>query len=65
MKSRRSPEQARDGSPVCGMWVLTCGLGDLGMRKRTRMGCRSARGGRPLAISMAVMPSDQMSACGK
>lgn len=34
----------------------------LGMRKRTRMGWYSASGGSPLAISIAVMPSDQRSA---
>lgn len=39
------------------------GGGDLGMWKRTLMGCMSEFGGSPLASSMAVMPRDQMSAC--
>lgn len=43
---------------------LSVGGGDLGMWKRTRMGCMSEFGGSPLASSMAVMPKDQMSACG-
>lgn len=34
-----------------------------GMRNKTFMGCSSECGGSPLASSMAVMPSDQMSAC--
>lgn len=33
-----------------------------GMWKRTRMGCMSELGGSPLASSIAVMPSDQISA---
>ena len=44
------------------------GASALGIRKSTRIGCSSAYGGSPLAISMAVMPSDQMSAwrpCGR
>lgn len=34
------------------------------MRNRTLIGCSSLFGGSPLANSIAVMPSDQMSACG-
>src|ERR1700753_2844723 len=34
----------------------------LGIKKRTRMGWYSARGGSPLAISIAVMPRLHMSA---
>ena len=37
------------------------GGGFFGMKKSTRMGCRSLYGGVPLAASIAVMPSDQMS----
>lgn len=33
-----------------------------GMRNRTLIGCISELGGSPLASSIAVMPSDQMSA---
>lgn len=42
---------------------LSVGGEDLGIWKSTRMGCMSELGGSPLASSMAVMPSDQMSAC--
>lgn len=41
---------------------FSVGGGDLGMWKSTRMGCMSELGGSPLASSMAVMPSDQISA---
>lgn len=41
---------------------FSVGGGDLGMWKSTRMGCMSEFGGSPLASSMAVMPSDQISA---
>lgn len=41
---------------------LSVGGGDLGIWKSTRIGCMSELGGSPLASSMAVMPSDQMSA---
>ena len=34
----------------------------MGMRKSTLIGCRSELGGSPLASSIAVIPSDQMSA---
>lgn len=43
-------------------WPSSVGGLFLGMRNRTRMGCRSELGGSPLASSMAVMPSDQISA---
>ena len=35
----------------------------LGIRKRTLMGCKSAYGGSPFAISMAVIPRLHISAC--
>ena len=38
------------------------GAGFLGMWKRTFMGCMAALGGSPFASSIAVIPSDQMSA---
>ena len=38
------------------------GGGFLGIRKSTFIGCKSACGGSPLANSMAVIPSDQISA---
>ncbi len=41
---------------------LSVGAGDLGMWNSTRIGCMSEFGGSPLASSMAVMPSDQISA---
>lgn len=41
---------------------VSVGGGDLGMWKSTRIGCMSEFGGSPLASSMAVMPSDQISA---
>lgn len=40
---------------------VSVGGGNLGMWKRTRMGCMSELGGSPLASSMAVMPKDQIS----
>ena len=43
-------------------WPSRVGGLFLGIRNRTRMGCRSELGGSPLASSMAVIPSDQMSA---
>lgn len=42
---------------------ITWGGFSRGMIKSTLMGCRSASGGSPLAISIAVIPSDQISAC--
>jgi hypothetical protein len=45
-------------------WRVNLGGGFLGMKNSTRMGCRSEYGGVPVAISIAVMPRDQMSACG-
>ncbi len=42
--------------------AVECRLLALGMRKSTRMGWYSANGGSPLAISMAVIPKDQISA---
>lgn len=41
---------------------ISVGAGNLGMWKRTRIGCMSELGGSPLASSMAVMPRDQISA---
>ena len=38
------------------------GGGRLGIMKMARIGCTFAYGGRPSAISISVMPSDQMSA---
>lgn len=43
-------------------WPSSTGGLFLGIRNRTRMGWRSEFGGSPLASSMAVIPSDQMSA---
>lgn len=43
-------------------WPSSVGGLFLGIRNRTRMGWRSEFGGSPLASSMAVIPSDQMSA---
>lgn len=43
---------------------VSVGAGNLGMWKRTRIGCMSELGGSPLASSMAVMPRDQISAWG-
>ena len=43
-------------------WPSSVGGLFLGIRNRTRMGCRSELGGSPLASSMAVIPSDQISA---
>ena len=43
-------------------WPSSVGGLFLGIRNRTRMGWRSELGGSPLASSMAVIPSDQMSA---
>lgn len=40
---------------------VSVGGGNLGMWKRTRIGCMSELGGSPLASSMAVMPRDQIS----
>lgn len=42
---------------------VSVGGGDLGMWKRTLIGCMSEFGGSPLASSIAVIPRDQMSAC--
>lgn len=46
-------------------WVIkwTWGGFSRGMIKRTLMGWRSASGGSPFAISIAVIPRDQISAC--
>jgi hypothetical protein len=41
----------------------TCGGLFFGIRKRTLIGWRSAYGGSPFAISIAVIPRDQISAC--
>lgn len=41
----------------------TCGGFSRGMMKSTLMGWRSASGGSPFAISIAVIPRDQISAC--
>lgn len=41
---------------------VSVGAANLGMWKRTRIGCISELGGSPLASSMAVMPRDQISA---
>lgn len=49
LKSREYPPSRMGGS---------C----LGIRRRTRMGWYSERGGSPLASSIAVMPRDQISA---
>lgn len=53
MKLEKSVLQGGEGSR---------GASALGMRNSTFMGWFSANGGSPFAISMAVMPSDQMSA---
>ena len=45
--------------------LQTWGGFSLGMMKRTLIGWRSASGGSPFAISIAVIPKDQISACNK
>lgn len=45
--------------------MRTCGGFSRGMIKSTLIGWRSASGGSPLAISIAVIPRDQISACIK
>jgi hypothetical protein len=42
--------------------VQTCGGFSLGIMKRTLIGWISAKGGSPLAISIAVIPRDHISA---
>lgn len=42
---------------------VNCGGLFLGIRKSTRIGCRSELGGSPLASSIAVIPKLHMSAC--
>jgi hypothetical protein len=54
MKSEKAREYASGRSSVGG--------GRLGMMKSTRMGCTFEYGGSISAISMAVIPTDQMSA---
>lgn len=53
----KSLKVSENSSPV------SRGGGLRGMRKSTFIGCRSECGGSPFASSIAVMPSDQMSAC--
>ena len=54
---------ARKSLSSGGHWsgLLSVGGGRLGIKKMARMGFISAYGGLPSAISMTVMPSDQMS----
>mmetsp|Transcript_23844 Transcript_23844/g.59207 ORF Transcript_23844/g.59207 Transcript_23844/m.59207 type:complete len:258 (+) Transcript_23844:1021-1794(+) len=57
---RHNETNSRNG---CDHWSpRSVGGADLGMSSSTRIGCSSACGGSPIAISRAEMPSDQMSA---
>ena len=47
------------------LWWYTCGGFSRGMMKSTLIGWRSASGGSPFAISIAVIPRDHISACVK
>lgn len=68
--SRKGLEKgaSRVGGAFLGMRKRTCRSGRSGIggsfkkKQRTFIGCNSASGGSPFAISMQVIPSDQMSA---